>query len=45
MSITIRNIISKGRLIGKYLAKDQPESLRAQIDAWISTIPGQRGNF
>ena len=45
MSITIRNIISKGRLIGKYLAKDQPESLRAQIDAWISESPRNKKLF
>lgn len=42
MNEKLINTISTGRLIGKYLAKDRPESLRTQMDAWLEENPGNK---
>ncbi len=42
MNDTIRNTILKGKLIGKYLAKGRPKSIRKEIDSWLEEDPRNR---
>ena len=45
MNITTKNIILKGRYIGKYIAKGKPKYLQAEIDVWMAESPRNKKLF